>query len=128
MAPDVVLNTARRAGGEGVGGGRAWKPLDLGDLSQPGPSQMVLALGGAGYDGDRVYALTSDGLIWRSTDDAQNFDPVGSVPVTTERDDLQHFLYLGRRLLGDALEGDALILATEHGGDLGRQGGHRDRG
>jgi photosystem II stability/assembly factor-like uncharacterized protein len=108
----------RSSGGwleQSLDGGRTWKPLDLGDLSQPGPSQMVLALGGAGYDGDRVYALTSDGLIWRSTDDAQNFDPVGSVPVTTERDDLQHFLYLGRRLLGDALEGDALILATEQG-------------
>lgn len=92
-------------------GGESWRQASVGELDPEQPAQLVLAIAGAGHDGDRVYLATSDGTSWVSTDAGEGFEEVGDIGVMGDPDDMNYLRYMGWRLLGEGAEGDAVLFA-----------------
>ena len=93
--------------------GETWRLIEVGSMDPEQPAQLVNALAAADWSGDRLWTVTSDGSAWASTDNGEHFEVVGQTGASGVKD--TKLTYAGWRLLGEAAEGDPLILADQDG-------------
>ena len=94
-------------------GGDSFSKSEVGALDPSKPAQHVLAIGGDGTDGQRIYLVTSDGTAWLSEDGGLSFDEVGFLNAWADPDDMRYLRHMSWRLLGEAEAGQPVVFADD---------------